>query len=337
MSAVPLQAPLRIWAVSDGRAGIEAQALGVAEAVSRQVAAEVLVKRIAWPTWMRRLPSRLTPAWREWLAEGSDPIAPPWPDLWIGNGRATIPLSIALRRWSCGRSFVVQLQDPLRSTHRFDLVVPPNHDGRGGANVFPITGAAHRITPERLAAELEPFRAVFAALPRPHIAVLVGGRSKAFDLSPQRAKVLADQIEQAVRDSGGALLLSFSRRTPTAAKAILSERLATLPGWLWDGSGPNPYFAFLATADHVLVTEDSANMPAEAAATGRPVHLLAMDGRQARKQRFHAELAQLGVARRFDGKLSDWSYTPLGETERAAAEILRRMAVRNATALPTAL
>ena len=92
----------------------------------------------------------------------------------------------------------------------------------------------------------------------------------------------------------------------------------------------NPYFAFLATADVILVTEDSANMPAEAAATGRPVYLLDMDGRQARKQRFHAELAERGIARRFEGRLETWSYAPLRETERLAAEVLRRMDARAA-------
>ena len=41
---------------------------------------------------------------------------------------------------------------------------------------------------------------------------------------------------------------------------------------IWDGTGANPYFAFLHHADHVLVTEDSANMAAEAASTAKPVH-----------------------------------------------------------------
>ena len=34
---------------------------------------------------------------------------------------------------------------------------------------------------------------------------------------------------------------------------------------IWDGAGDNPYFAYLAFADHVLVTEDSASMVSEAA------------------------------------------------------------------------
>ena len=220
---------------------------------------------------------------------------------------------------------MVQLQDPLRPPSLFDLVAPPNHDVLRGVNVFSVTGAPHRVTPERLAEELAPFKARLNSFPRPHIVALVGGRSRAFDLSAARAERLAGQIGDAVRASGGALFLTFSRRTPTGAEALMRTSLADIPGLIWDGEGVNPYFAFLATADVVLVTEDSANMPTEAAATGRPVYLLEMDGSQARKQRFHAELTKLGIARRFKGRLESWSYAPLRETERLAAEVLRRM------------
>jgi uncharacterized protein len=320
--------PLRVWAVSDGRAGIEVQALGLAEAIARITPTEIALKRIAWPAWMRRIPSRLIPADRRLLSHGADALTPPWPDVWIGNGRACIPLSIGVRRWSAGRTFVVQLQDPLRSTRRFDLIAPPNHDRRSGANVFPITGTPHRVTPERLQQGLELFRDTLDALPRPHIVALIGGRSKAFDLSSSHAERLAAQIARVVTTSGGSLLLSFSRRTPDPAKAAMTRALDALPGFIWDGAGPNPYFAFLATADHVLVTEDSANMPAEAAATGKPVYLLPMEGEQARKRRFHAELAAMSIARRFNGELESWAYPPLRETDRLAAEILRRRALR---------
>ena len=321
-----MSAALRIWAVSDGRAGIEAQALGLAEAVARLRPAEIACKRIAWPRWMSRAPTQLMPPWRGLLASGGPSLSPPWPDLWIGNGRASVPLSIAVRRWSRGGSYVVQLQDPLRPSHLFDLVAPPNHDGLHGPNIFAITGTPHRVTPERLAEALAGWRPQLEGLARPHVVALIGGRSKAFDLTVPRAGRLARQIGEAVRASGGTLLLTFSRRTPAGAEAAMRQALAGLPSLIWDGEGDNPYFAFLATADVILVTEDSANMPTEAAATGRPVYLLDMDGSQLRKQRFHAELAALGIARCFEGGLESWSYAPLRETDRLAAEVLRRMA-----------
>ena len=312
--------PLRIWAVSDGRAGIEAQALGLAEAVARLKPAHISVKRIAWKAGLGRLPWRLIPPG----ARTGDPIAAPYPDIWIAAGRATLPLSTRMLKWAQGRTFVVQTQAPRAPLDRFDLVVPPEHDGLAGPNVFPILGAPNRITPEKLALELARFRDVLAPLPHPRVAVIVGGKSRAHDLPAGRAAALGAEIARAVEAAGGALLLSFTRRTPTRAREVMTAALHHLPGIIWDGAGDNPYFAFLAAADAILVTEDSTNLATDAAATGKPLFLLPMDGHSAKLARFHAELRRREIARPFTGELTAPPYAPLLETDRAARELLRR-------------
>ena len=320
------QPPLTIWAVSDGRAGIEAQAVGLADAVARLTPAEVLIKRIGWTPPFGRLPWELIPP-RLALAPGSD-IAPPWPDIWIAAGRATLPLSTRVRRWSQGRTFVVQTQDPRTNLKPFDLVIPPIHDGLDGPNVLPIVGAPNRLSDERLASELARFGSRIEALPHPRVALIVGGKSKAFDLPPARAAEMARDVAEAVAKTGGSLLVSFTRRTPEAARRILAEDLGALPGWIWDGAGENPYLAFLAAADAILITEDSTNLATDAAATGKPVYVLAMDGAGRKFGRFHADLEQRGIARRFAGALETWAYEPLDETGRAARALLQRFSTR---------
>ena len=316
------QPHLTIWAVSDGRAGIEAQAVGLADAVARLRPAEVAIKQIGWTPPFGRLPWGLIPP-RLALAPGSG-IAPPWPDIWIAAGRATLPLSTRIGRWSQGRTFVVQAQHPRTNLEPFGLVIPPTHDGLAGSNVLPILGAPNRLNAERLASELARFDTRIQALPHPRVALIVGGKSKAFDLPPARAAAMAEEVAQAVAKAGGSLLVSFTRRTPPAAQRILADALSALPGWIWDGAGENPYLAFLAAADAILVTEDSTNLATDAAATGKPVHVLAMDGASRKFARFHADLERRGIARRFTGELEDWAYAPLDETSRAAREILRR-------------
>lgn len=322
--------PLTIRVVTDGRAGIENQALGLAEAVARLTPASIDVRRVRWRPMFDWLPADLkTPAM---LDSASDPPFPTdgeaWPDLWIAAGRASLPLSLAVRERSGGRVFVVQVQDPRLDPARFDLVVAPEHDGLTGPNVISIVGSPHRITPERLAEGAPAFAMAIEPLPRPRVAVLIGGRSRAFDLTTVHAADLADGIARAVEGDGGSVLATFSRRTPPQAQAIMATRLATLPGQVWDGAGPNPLFAFLHFADHILVTEDSANMAAEAASTGKPVHVMPMVRRgsgQTKFDRLHAALAERGAARPFDGALETWTYEPVAETERAARAVLEAM------------
>ena len=320
--------PLRIQVVSDGRIGMENQARGLAEAIARLTPAEITVRKVRWRRAFDWLPVAMKSPWM--LDAASDAPFPEggvWPDLWIATGRATLPLSLAARRRSGGRTFVVQTQDPRLDPARFDLVVAPAHDALSGPNVVSITGSPHRITPQVLAEAAPPFADRLAPLPHPRIAVLMGGRSSAFDLTVDHASLLADQIAEAVRAAGGSLMLTYSRRTPEAAKAAMTARLGDLLGWIWDGEGPNPLFAFLHYADHVLVTEDSANMAAEAASTGKPVHVLPMVTRKSpgKFTRLHADLAARGATRPFDGTLTTWTYAPLAETARAARAIVERL------------
>lgn len=327
----PPALPLKVWAVSDGRAGIEAQVVGLADALSRLVPCEVTVKRVAWKGRTGRLPWWLNLFPRRWLTPESQIPAPKdgeaWPDLWLAAGRATLPLSICARRWSGGKTYVVQVQDPRVPVTMFDLVIPPKHDRLSGDNVLPITGSPHRVTPERLASEAKAFKRLIDKLPHPRVAVLIGGKSKAFDLSSERAAQIAHSIQIPLEQEGGSLMMTFSRRTPEPARALMTARLRHLPGVIWDGEGANPYFAFLAAADYILVTEDSTNMATEAASTGKPVFVLKMDGSSLKFRLFHEELERMGAARPYGGAFHGWSYEPVNETDRAAREVLARLGV----------
>lgn len=308
---------------------MENQALGLAEAVQRLFPSRITVKRVRWRPLFDKLPSALKASWM--LDLSSDPTEPAageaWPDLWIATGRATLPMSARVRAASGGKTFVVQTQDPRWRNDAYDLIVAPAHDRIEGPNVLSITGSPHRVTAARLAEGAAAFSDRLEPLSRPRVAVLVGGRSRAFDLTEAHAADLADRIAAAVEAVGGSLMATFSRRTPDAARAAMTARLNRLPGVIWDGEGPNPYFGFLSFADHILVTEDSANMAAEAASTGKPVHILPMIPLKPADKfaRLHADLRQRGAARPFDGSLTAWTYEPLAETDRAARAVLERM------------
>jgi uncharacterized protein len=323
--------PLNVWVVSDGRAGIENQALGLAEAIARRTPVKLTIKHVSLRTPWSWLPPGFVPAPRHALALDADAIEPPWPDLFIGCGRASVPFALGLRDWSNNKSFVVQLQDPRVNPREFDVVVPPIHDGLTGANVLPIVGACHRVTPEKIDEAVLDFSTPLEDLPTPRFAVLIGGKSKRQNISARRARDISDTLAKVQRETGGTLMATLSRRTGDAARLQFRTWLAPHCAVFYEGDGPNPYFAMLGAADHVFVTADSVNMATEAAATAKPVHVLEVDGSGGKLVRFHQSLARRGCSRRFNGRLETWTYPPLLETDRVAAAVLTAWAARTRT------
>jgi mitochondrial fission protein ELM1 len=155
-------------------------------------------------------------------------------------------------------------------------------------------------------------------------------RSSSPIISP--AKQLADNLATLASDKGYGLAITASPRTPPEAVAVITQRLeselATGKAVYWNGAGDNPYLGYLAHADAILVTGDSVNMVSEAAATGKPVHVIELAGGSDKFRQFHAEMAKAGITRPFVGAIEDWSYTRPDDTARVAAEIHRRLATR---------
>jgi len=287
--------------VSDGRRGIENQALGLAEAVARLTPLTIETQHLP--------------------RSGAAPAPPEGVDLWIGCGRAAVRAVHAHRKALPNARFVY-VQDPRADHALFDLIIAPRHDRLTGPNVLSIIGSPNRITPQRLAEGEAAFAERLATLPGPRAAILIGGDSKHHRFTAETCACLLDTIER-VRARASAVMITPSRRSPAPFRAALADRFGQDKAvWLHDGDGPNPYFAFLSAADWILVTEDSTNMLCEAASTGKPVYRLPVDGRPGKFRRLYAALEGAGAVRPFLGRLETWSGTGLNETRRAAGAVL---------------
>lgn len=321
-------APL-VWVLHDGKAGMASQSLGLAEATGFAFIEKALTVRRPW-AW---LPPQLWLTPLQAVSGGNEALSSPWPDLVIACGRNTAMPALAIRRASGGRTIAAQIQDPGVGRAEFDMMVVPEHDRLRGPRVITTRAALHRVTAAKLAMERRKFPAL-ATLPRPILGVLIGGSNRAYRLTIDRLGAMADAIAEAIRGSGGSVVLTPSRRTGAAGIALLRERLNGLPAEIWDMTGDNPYYAYLAVADAFLVTADSVSLISEAAATGKPVHILDLDGGDAKFARFHAAMRDAGITRPFAGRIESWRYDPLDDTMRAGAElralVLARLSERRA-------
>jgi hypothetical protein len=293
-----------------------AEAVGLPFAI-KQVRAEGI-----WTT----LPAQLFAGTFGRFVTGGDPLLPPWPDLVIACGRPTISAARAIKRASGGRAFTVYLQHPHMPTGWFDLIVPPRHDRLTGRNVIPTRGAIHHVTPEAIAGGATRLAPTVAHLPRPLVAVLIGGPSRDYQFGAAEASRIGDDLAALAKTYGAGLMITASRRTGPDSVKLIRERLAGTPHWFWDGSGENPYVGMLGLADTILVTADSVAMTSEACSTGKPVYVISLPGERGKFKAFHDALRADGAARRFEGRLESYTYAPLDDTRHVAEELLRRFA-----------
>src|SRR5215510_7145594 len=209
------------WVVTDGKAGMVNQCVGLAEALD----SDFVVKRVRLRSPWRELTPYFRWGGRMQFASRSDALRPPWPDLLIATGRHSVAASILVKRLSRGKTRTVQIQNPVISPNRFDLVVAPRHDELSGNNVVVTRGALHRVTPAMLREGVEHLAWRIQHLNRPYISVLIGGSNNVYRLGPEEMQNLAERLVASARAINGSLIITPSRRTGEANREILKNAL----------------------------------------------------------------------------------------------------------------
>jgi mitochondrial fission protein ELM1 len=259
------------------RAGDNAQSLGLAQALGWPFE----VKHVAY-RWYEFFPNMLAEATLLGIdRRRSSALTPPWPDVVMFAGRRNENIAKWIRRQSGGRTRIVLIGRNWTPPDRVDLVVTtpqfrlPEHPNVL-QNEFPL----HRISPRRLQEAGDAWAPRLAHLPRPRIAVLVGGSSGPYHFDASTAARLGREASSLARAAGGSLMVTTSARTRSAAVAALSAAIdvpAHFHAWR-RGAEDNPYLGYLALADGFVVTADSLSMMAEACETGKPVKLFEFGG-----------------------------------------------------------
>jgi hypothetical protein len=258
--------------VTGYRVGESAQLFGLAEALGWPFE----VKRLAYNrvTGLVALLCRASLAGIE--AAASSPLAPPWPDLVLSAGFRNEPVCRWIQHQADAAVRLVHIGRPWAPFDCFDLIITtPQYHLPDHPNVLQNRTPMHRVTPERLALEAARWAPHFAHLPRPYIAVVVGGRSGPFAFTRRSAQRLAEQADALAHALGGSLLVTTSARTPTAAVDMLAAGIqAPAHIFRWNPEHTdNPYFGYLGLADHFIVGGDSISMLAETCSTGKPVYI----------------------------------------------------------------
>lgn len=275
----------RIIVLREGRAGDDRQLINLAEALGQPyevVPFHCHIGRVLLDRTMDMVGIEGPPAGRtNW--------GPPWPDLVLASGGRAVSAAIRLRRISGGRTKTVFVGRPWARLDHFDLVVTtPQYRLPEAVNVIQNLLPLNYIPETRLGKAQAAIAPRLAHLPSPRLSVLLGGDSGSYRFDAETAADLGQKVNAQARAKGGSVLVTSSPRTPAAAMDALLNQL-DVPGevyWWRPNDSANPLVGYLATADELIVTGESASMLAEAFRSGKPVQIAALPRR--RRTRFLA-------------------------------------------------
>ena len=296
-----------IWLIDAYRAGERGQVRALADALGWPCETKTLRyrKHVVLPHVLGRTTLRGIDA------GSAASLQAPWPDLVISSGVRNEPVCRWIREQSGGRARYVHVGRPWASLDSFDLVITtPQYRVPEESNVVNNTLTLHSITPERLAQARRQWAPTFEALPRPRIAVIVGGDSGPFTFGAGAAARLGREVSQLAIVQEGSLMVSTSSRTRPAAVAALKDHIRG-PHYFypWKSGDPaNPYMGILSWADRLVVTADSIAMLSEACATGKPVRMFDLGGMRAEPDRNPRDFRLGGV---LYGFMIRWLWKPL--------------------------
>ncbi|NQV55841.1 MAG: mitochondrial fission ELM1 family protein, partial [Rhodospirillales bacterium] len=301
-----------IWVLADQALGTAEQCLGVAEALGHAYEVKKLgrssisnLPNVFFGRGLLGLP-----------AKDRRQIAPPWPNLVISGGRRTAPVARYIKHQAGGTCFLAHVMHPgWPGAGEFDLIAVPRHDRVEGKNIFPITGAPHRVGEDTLSRARQDWLGRIGGNASPIIGLLLGGPTRQKTFSHQNADGLGRKVGALTASLGGSLVISSSPRTGNilARVCAAAEKGGTKPALShkWVPVGENPFMGILAIADILVVSGDSVSMICQAAATGKGVYIYAPPGFAVEKHvRFHEDLYAEGFARPLLDRLEIWPHPP---------------------------
>ena len=309
------QEGLKIWVLSDGKAGDENQCLSVAERLNGQIETRHVSPSAPWVWFMPYGPIPL----KDNPLNSSSPLHGPYPDVAIASGRRTVAYLHKLKQIS-PRTITAFLKDPRTPRLNADLVWVPFHDKRRDSKTIVTLTGPNRLTSARLKEARIYAQQELLHLPAPRLALILGGDTKKEKFGEKASRRLASFLQHDL-PANMSVMVTPSRRTPAHLKMAVKKALQPRPHWIWNEKGDNPYFSMLALADAIIVSADSHSMLSDVLATEAPVYIFEPDSYPKKLKQTINQLIQQPFVKLLPCPLETGTRPTIDSTEVIADEI----------------
>ena len=276
---------ITVWLLYDiHKKGSENQCLGLAKKLGLNFNKYPIKIALVW----RYLPRFLWPRIPYCLDPSTQLNLINLPKIIIASGRASAAIAADLKKHY--KVKVIYILNPKMPSHFFDWIITPKHDQLTGPKVLEVLGSLHGHNFDHSSDTISHWQKLWDSLPKPHIAVLIGGPNKYYNLSNKILTQVAHQLKILHHIKNISLLITFSRRTTQKQRHLFTNLVQDIPHWIWDEQHPNPYFDMLNQAEFILITGDSIAMISEACGSGKPVYVIKLEGYSKKFELFYKDM-----------------------------------------------
>ncbi len=310
---------LHCWLLTEGAHGMISQVEGLASAMN----ATFDHKTVKLKNIFKLIPPKFSPKSKSIfnfseLTKSVNSL----PDYLISCGRKSVIPNIVLKSYF--KNFYnhniknIHIQDPKISSNNFDYVIVPEHDNPvKGNNIIKSVGALHYVTEKEVENSNHEEKLV--------VTIILGGPNKYYLFSENEIEKFIIKITQ-TKNNITKINIIGSRRTPFQLFENIKKKFNTnIFNYDFSLKKEN-YLKLMSEASHIVVTSDSISMISEAAITGKPIYVVELikSKNDYRFQRFVNLFEKLGIIRKLDQTLDNWTYEKLYETKRIANLILNK-------------
>ena len=263
----------RIWVFPGNRPGDDAQVYALAEEL--RLPFETRTLRYNWRFWLNGRHMGASPiSIDKELREKT--LVPPWPDLIIMVGRRSVPIAQWVQQQSGGRTRLVLVGHPRVPPETFDLVYTTRQ-------YLTPTGPSVRLLPVAMSRYREPLKptkqeqAWLADLPRPHLLLMLGGKTRHWKMGPAFMADTAEKLYERAQTLRGSLIVARSARTDEPVLDAIEQRLDGNNNWRIVRNEFPRFPVLLADADELFPTADSISMISESVITGKPTGIVPIE------------------------------------------------------------
>ena len=237
-------------------------------------------------------------------------------DFIISCGRISAPFNLVFKKIYFAKN--CHILNPYFKRNEFDHIIIPKHDITKKVDKNVITTFGSLVDFKKF----EKNKKICKTLdtPKKKISFFIGGNGKSSKIFPKELEGTIKILNFLSKEYE--VYYCFSRRTPINIKNMIMQK-ASKKNLFFPQKKINPYWFLLNISEYIFVTADSISMLSDSLSSGKKVYIVPIKKIKTKIKNFSELVLEKKMAKLFNGKLENWKYKRLFETNKVCKKLIK--------------